>query len=132
ARYPDARVEVVGCAKLDSLPQRDRGDGAPIVAAVSFHWNCIICAETRPAFDDFKRQVAQLAQTMTVIGHGHPRIIRRLAAFYRSIGVETVRSFAEVCARADVYINDGSSTLYEFASTGRPVVVMNSRLYRRN
>ncbi len=129
ARYPDARVEVVGCAKLDSLPRRHR-DGPPTVA-VSFHWNCTICAETRPAFDDFRRQVEALARTMTVIGHGHPRIIRRLAAFYQNIGVETVRSFAEVCRRADVYVNDGSSTLYEFASTGRPVVVMNSRLYRR-
>jgi hypothetical protein len=129
ARYPAARVEVVGCAKLDSLPRRDR-DGPPVVA-VSFHWNCTICPETRPAFDGFRRQVAALATSFEVIGHGHPRIIRRLAAAYRSMGIETVGSFAEVCARADVYVNDGSSTLFEFASTGRPVVVLNSRLYRR-
>ena len=129
ARYPKARVEVVGCAKLDSLPRRDR-DGSPTVA-VSFHWNCTICAETEPAFAAFAKQLGALAKEYQVIGHGHPRIIRRLRAAYQRHGIETVASFEEVCARADVYVNDCSSTLYEFASTGRPVVVMNSRRYRR-
>ena len=42
-----------------------------------------------------------------------------------------MRSFDEVCRRADVYLNDASSTLFEFASTGRPVVVLNASFYRR-
>jgi hypothetical protein len=41
-----------------------------------------------------------------------------------------VPDFADVCRRADVYVCDNSSTLYEFASTGRPVVVLNSPQYR--
>jgi hypothetical protein len=35
-----------------------------------------------------------------------------------------------VVERADVYLNDSSSTLYEFAATGRPVVVLNAPWYR--
>ena len=40
--------------------------------------------------------------------------------------------FADVCRRADVYITDNSSTLFEFAATGRPVVVLNAPEFRRN
>ena len=104
ARYPAARVEVVGCAKLDSLPRRDR-DGPPVVA-VSFHWNCTICAETEPAFASFGKQLATLVKSYQVIGHGHPRILRRLRAAYHRLGIETVASFEEVCRRADLYVND--------------------------
>jgi hypothetical protein len=129
-RYPNARVEVVGCAKLDRLPRRDRGDAPPVVA-VAFHWKCTLCPETDNAWDAFKDQVKELAKSYEVIGHGHPRIIHRLGQFYHRMGIETVRSFEDVCARADVYVNDASSTLFEFASTGRPVVVLNPRKYRR-
>jgi hypothetical protein len=134
ARYPAARVEVVGCAKLDGLPRKER-DGRPVVA-VAFHFNCAVCPETRPAYRErtVQAQIAALAEMsdITVIGHGHPRELRRLSQWYRRIGIETVDTFAEVCARADVYVNDASSTLWEFASTGRPVVVLNPRIYRRN
>jgi UDP-N-acetylglucosamine:LPS N-acetylglucosamine transferase len=52
--------------------------------------------------------------------------------YYRAAGIEFVRDFDEVCRRADVYVCDNSSTLFEFASTGRPVVVMNDVSWRRN
>jgi hypothetical protein len=131
ARYPETRIEIVGCAKLDCLPRRD-GDGPPVVA-VAFHWDCRVGPETRSAWRAFDRAVVRLSKSgLEVIGHGHPRIFRRLAAWYERHGIEPVRSFEEVCRRADVYVNDASSTLFEFASTGRPVVVMNPRIYRRS
>jgi CDP-glycerol glycerophosphotransferase (TagB/SpsB family) len=37
-----------------------------------------------------------------------------------------VPRFEDVCRRADVYVCDNSSTLFEFAATGRPVVLLNS------
>ncbi len=132
AAYPSTRVEVVGCPKLDSLPRkRDRGE--PPVVAVSFHWNGP-GPEAQGAWRQFDRQLIALSKVAdwTVIGHGHPRIIRKLAVRYTRLGIETVRSFEEVCRRADVYVNDCSSTLFEFASTGRPVVVLNARMYRRD
>ena len=131
AAYPKARVEVVGCPKLDSLPTHERGD-KPVIA-VAFHWDCHVCPETRSAFRAFQNRVKALAGSdeWTVIGHGHPRNWRLFNHWYTSCGIEPVRSFAEVCARADLYVNDASSTLFEFASTGRPVVVLNPNIYRR-
>jgi hypothetical protein len=131
-RYPDARIEVVGCPKLDSLPRKEGPRRSPPVVAVSFHWKCTLCPETDNAWDAFKGQVAELTKTYEVIGHGHPRIISRLRTFYQRMGIETVGYFGDVCARADVYVNDASSTLFEFAATGRPVVVMNPKKYRRD
>ena len=130
AAYPQARVEVVGCPKLDSLPRKERS-GDPVVA-VAFHWDCHVSPETRSGAMAFGPMLGELARRYKVIGHGHPRIIDRLVRLYGRMGIELVRTFDEVCRRADVYLNDASSTLFEFASTGRPVVVLNSPLYRPN
>jgi hypothetical protein len=129
-RYPAARVEVVGCPKLDTLPRKVRS-GQPVIA-VGFHWDCRVSPETRSGFAEFGRLVAALVPSFHVLGHGHPRIYDRLEPYYRKVGIEPVRSFEEVCARADLYLNDASSTLFEFAATGRPVVVLNSAHYRRS
>jgi UDP-N-acetylglucosamine:LPS N-acetylglucosamine transferase len=48
------------------------------------------------------------------------------------MGIEPVRSFDDVIERANVYITDGSSTLYEFAAVGGPVVTLNPPFYRRD
>jgi hypothetical protein len=133
ARYPRARVEVVGCPKLDALPHRVP-DGVPTVA-FSFHWDTSISPEARSSFIFFREHLAVFARHnpgVRVLGHGHPRIIDRLAPWYERMGIEVVRDFADVCRRADVYACDGMSTLYEFASTGRPVVVLNAPFYRRD
>jgi CDP-glycerol glycerophosphotransferase (TagB/SpsB family) len=111
----------------------------PPVVAVSFHWDCHVSPETRSAFSQFCSQVGRLVKddSIRVIGHGHPRILGSAAApmglarWYARAGIEVVYSFEEVCQRADLYVNDASSTLFEFASTGRPVVVMNPDWYRR-
>jgi hypothetical protein len=135
AQYPKARVEVVGCPKLDTLPARE-GDPHPTVA-VSFHWDTSISPETRSAFIFYREHVKRLAAhgaktgEFRVIGHAHPRAYERLAPWYKRQGIETVRSFEDVCRRADMYVVDNSSTLYEFASTGRQVVVMNAPFYRK-
>jgi hypothetical protein len=128
--YPDAAVQVIGCPKLDELPARVEGP-SPVVA-IAFHWPCSIAPETMPAFPQFRLALAQLAKHYTVLGHGHPRALPMLARYYRRMGIEVVEDFAEVCRRADVFIADNTSALYEFAATGRPVVVLNAPFYRRN
>jgi len=127
--YPGATVAVVGSPKLDTLPRREYGPG-PVVA-VSFHWNCPIAPETRASWSHFLPVLPELARHHRVIGHGHPRILPQLERFYRRMGIEVVPDFTDVCRRADLYVCDNSSTLYEFASTGRPVVVLNAPWYRR-
>jgi CDP-glycerol glycerophosphotransferase (TagB/SpsB family) len=67
-----------------------------------------------------------------LLGHGHPRLWGRIARRWAELGVERVPEFADVLDRADVFVCDNSSALYEFASTGRPVVVLNTPIYRRD
>jgi UDP-N-acetylglucosamine:LPS N-acetylglucosamine transferase len=119
---------VVGCPKLDTLPKRS-GTGGPVVA-VSFHFDLSLLAETRSARMHFTSALPGLARSYRLIGHSHPRL--DLSQFYRRMGIEYVRDFDEVCRRADVYVCDNSSTLFEFAATGRPVVVLNEPHYRRD
>lgn len=128
-------VHVVGSPRLDDLPERERLPeelGLKPVVAVSFHWDCGIAPETRTAFIYYRAFVQDLQKYFRVIGHGHPRIFDRLKIWYDRHGIEAVEDFDEVCRRADLYAVDNSSTLYEFASTGRPVLVLNAPFYRRD
>lgn len=127
AAYPRAAVEVVGSPRIDSLPAREPG---PFTIAVSFHWDAFIAPEARSTFDFYKQALPELAQRYNLIGHSHPRF-GSPARFYAKHGIEFVPTFDEVCRCADLYICDNSSTIYEFASTGRPVVVLNGPFYRR-
>lgn len=132
--YPAARVEVVGSPHLDTLP-RKTAKGR--VVAFSFHFNGPLCAETKNAYAAFFPALASLATKYELLGHAHPMLWGKgrpghtIADRYRAHGIEPVESFREVCERADVYICDNSSTLFAFAATGRPVVVLNPPWYDR-
>jgi hypothetical protein len=130
-RYPLADVQVVGCPKLDDLPRKDPGE--PPTVAISWHWPGKQVPETDTAYGEFHRVLPDLAREFNLIGHAHPKADwpRMLASAYRRNGIEFVADFAEVCRRADVYVCDNSSTIYEFAATDRPVVLMNPSKYRR-
>jgi glycosyltransferase involved in cell wall biosynthesis len=133
AAYPAASVAVIGCPKLDDLPARNLDGPAPVVA-ISFHWPAFVAPEAGNALGTFLPALAELAKRYQVIGHAHPKgdWPERMERIYRRAGIEFVRDFDEVCRRADVYVCDNSSTLFEFAATGRPVVVMNDVSWRRN
>jgi CDP-glycerol glycerophosphotransferase (TagB/SpsB family) len=47
------------------------------------------------------------------------------------VGIRQLESFDAVCTEADIYMVDNSSTLFEFAALGRPVIVVNAPSYRR-
>jgi hypothetical protein len=131
AAYPDAIQETVGCPKLDSMPLRSPSGR---VVCVSFHWPAAVAPETNWAFPEFRNALRDLGKRTgcEVIGHGHPRALERLRPIYERMGIECVDSFDEVMRRCDLYVNDSSSTIYEAAALGRPVVVLNSRHYRRD
>lgn len=131
--YPTARIELVGSPRLESLPRREPGPG-PVVA-ISFHWNAsAVSPEADTALGEYLPVLAELARAYNVIGHAHPKgdWPQVCARYFRRAGIEFVADFADVCRRADLYVCDNSSTLYEFASTSRPVVVLNAKHYRRN
>jgi hypothetical protein len=115
-----------------------RGAGQPRpTVAISFHWEVRLYRESGSAFGYYRPHVPAAVRDLraagvTVLGHAHPRAARKLAPWWKSLGVEFVPTFAEVVERADLYAVDNSSTLYEFASLGRPVVVLNAPHYRRD
>lgn len=130
--YPRARVVVVGVPRLDGWHGAPGHTSAgPPVVAISFHWNCRVAPETQGAFAHFRAALPELARHFRVLGHGHPRILDGLARTYARHGIEVVPDFESVLARAALYVTDNSSTLYEFAATDRPVVVLNAPWYRR-
>jgi hypothetical protein len=129
AAYPNVRVEIVGCPKLDELPEPE-GLDKPVVA-VSFHWSCTVCPETGSGWADFRGAIAALARKYSFIGHGHPRAIDDLSSEYRRFGIPVVRDFRDVVRQAAVYVNEGSSTLFEAAAAGLRVVVLNPKAFRQ-
>lgn len=127
--YPKARVEIVGSPHLDTLPAREGSKGR--VVAFSSHFNGPLVPETRSAWPWIFAAVARLGDRFEVLGHAHPRMFDKVRKIYAALGIEAVRDFEEVCRRADVYVCDNSSTLFAFATTGRPVVVVNPPYYDR-
>jgi hypothetical protein len=134
--YPTASVVTVGSPPIDNLPAYER-DGE--VIAVSTHFDARVCPETRSAFPLFRDAFVELSKHRRVIAHGHPRIAFEVAQWARRNNIEFVASLREVQRRAAVYVCDNSSSMYEFAATGRPVVVLDlpeGRIkgigYRRN
>jgi hypothetical protein len=127
--YPRARVEVVGSPHLDTLPARDGPPGR--VVAFSFHFNAPIANEARTAYPWIFPTIAALRNRYQLLGHAHPRMFPAAQPRYERLGIEAVQNFTEVCRRADVYVCDNSSTLFAFAATGRPVVVVNPPWYDR-
>lgn len=132
AAHPDLPVHVVGCPKLDQLALIPRPVNARPVVAVSWHWDCKLVPETTSAWRFYRAAVAELSRTHQVLGHGHPRLWPQIRGEYERMGIEPVRDFAEVVARADVLAVDNSSVMFEWAALDRPVVVVNSPKYRRN
>lgn len=132
--YPDSVVEVIGCPMLDRWHGLQHPRAEPPTVAISFHWNSQVVPETRTAFPHYRPALRSLSTAMglKVIGHAHPRIFDRLARAFRAESIEVVRHFGEVLDRADLYVCDNSSSLFMFASTGRPVVTLNAPWYRRD
>ncbi|MFA6158880.1 MAG: CDP-glycerol glycerophosphotransferase family protein [Candidatus Paceibacterota bacterium] len=131
----DCPVEVVGVPKMDKwanarpkMPMRARR----ATIAISFHWDCLVCPETRSSFLHYKSALLALRSKYRVIGHGHPRIIERMRSIYKAYGIVIEEDFEEVMRKADVYICDNSSTIFEFAFQGKPVVLLNCPSYRKD
>ena len=137
--YPTVRSAVVGCPRLDVWHSTYRppvDENRKPVVAVSFHWDASsLCPEAGWALPYFKEELYQLAQLpdVHVLGHGHPRVYEGLLKdFYLKWGIEPVQNFDDVLDRADLYVIDNSSTAFEFASTGRPILWLESPEYRRD
>ena len=132
AAYPNAEHAIIGVPRMDSVAVRGVENRT---VAISFHWDCKVAPESRSAFDHYRRFIGDInkIEGITLIGHCHPRKGWRetVEPYYTANNIEFVPTFAEVLDRADFYIIDNSSTGYEFAAAGRPVIHMNAPWYRK-
>jgi hypothetical protein len=138
--FPDVPQEVVGSPKLDAWVRRSWAmPGRPTVA-FSFHWDSQVCPETRSAWPHYQQYFINQANQhrrsrsgeWDMIGHGHPKIFPQLRKQWSKFRMPAVKEFNDVVLLSDVYVCDNSSTIYEFAALGRPVVVLNAPWYRRD
>lgn len=131
--YPDSKSVVIGTPKMDFI--KKRGIKGRTVA-ISFHWDCKVAPESRSAFHHYKSGLIALsrAKDIELIAHAHPKVTwnQSLQRHYKNLGLEYVDSFDEVLDRADLYVIDNSSSAYEFAAAGRPVIHMNAPWYRKD
>jgi len=131
--YPGHRVEEVGSPRLDTLPRREP-DGLATVA-ISFHWRApmSVSGYAGTAFGDFLPALPALAERFHVIAHAHPKgdWQQQVRTYTDKMGITFEPDFEEVCRRADIYVCDNSSTIYEFAATRRPVVLLNAKEWTR-
>lgn len=119
-----------GSPRLDDLlriAERESGD----CVAISFHWDCTVCPETRSGFQYYKSILPFLAKKYRLLVHSHPRISTEVRAFCIQNGLEYEESFEEVIRRSQIYICDNSSTIFEWAALGRPVLLLNCPYYRK-
>jgi CDP-glycerol:poly(glycerophosphate) glycerophosphotransferase len=133
---PGVPQVVIGTPKMD--PWAHRGweirEHKPVVC-ISFHWNGEkVSREAGNAFLHYRDVLDDLAHQddFKLIGHGHPKYMWFLEKEYQARGIEVVYDFEEVMERADLYVNDCSSTMYEFCVTGKPVVIVNAPWFRRD
>lgn len=130
--YPDKPVAQVGSPALDRYLNgwRPTLDGT---VAVTWHHNLgkTHWDELQSAYPRFIGVLPDCARCFPMIGHGHPRSETYYRRQYRRLGIRWAE-WAEVMDRASVLVVDNSSTGFEFAATGRPVVWCNSPYYRRD
>lgn len=126
---------IVGTPKLDRWASYSLVNGEKPIVCISFHWDCRVCPETRSAFKFYEVVLCELGKSteFRLVGHAHPRAFTqgRVRRFFRESRIESWPEFSRVLDEASLYVADNTSTLFEFAATGRPVVVLNCPHYRR-
>ena len=139
--------EVIGTPKMDGWENLNWINDYPsfnsfphewpkkeITLAIAFHWGDRHASppESGSAFEHYRRILPKLAARYHLIGHAHPLASPEYREAYERANIEYVGDFREVLQRADVYLNDLSSTMYEFLVTGKPVVILNAPWFRRD
>lgn len=101
------------------------------LVVVSRHFDLNMVPETRSAWPHYAASVINLSRERRVALHAHPRDLPRARRDAERHDLELIEDFTDVIRRADVYVADNSSTLYEAARAGLPVVVLDAPWYRR-
>lgn len=124
-------------ASLRSSQAAHSSQDAHSTVALTFHWDCPLVPETLSAWRHYDRHLPLLVQWarsegVELLGHGHPRLWRRIVDRWQRLEVEPVERFDDVLDRAGLLCFDNTSAGFEFASCDRPVVVLDAPWYRRD
>lgn len=138
ARY-DAATAVVGCPALDRWHSDGNvtADMARPRIAFTFHWPSMFAPEAGTAWPTFKRSIEErvipraLNRGWALRGHWHPRWGDQLRDEWQIMGI-TASKYDTVMSSATLLVADNTSMIPEFASTGRPVLFLNSPDWRRD
>jgi CDP-glycerol glycerophosphotransferase (TagB/SpsB family) len=131
--YPHIPCEIVGSPKMDALSLLPKPDNPIPVVALTWHWEAIgIGNEARSAFKHYRETIGGfLGRTdIRIVGHCHPKARKMMQPWFEAKGIEFIEDLEDAFRLADVWVNDSSSTLYEAAAIGKPVVVLNAPWYR--
>lgn len=106
--------------------------GIPTVA-VSFHFDCAVCPETRSAWRYYDPHLPRLVADprFRIVGHGHPRLWPTILRRWQELGVEPWSDVDRVLSEADLVVADNTSLLYEACALNIPTVCLNIPGYRR-
>lgn len=132
--YPGAESVGVGPFHIDPWLNHVRVRPDHELIVFSSHADVHVCPETRSAFPHYRSAIQEIAKSgrFNIAGHYHPRNKMHMEKFWNRLSVPVLHSFSEVLDKACLYVTDNSSTLYEFAATERPVLVLNAPWYRRD
>lgn len=132
ARYPNTPAVVIGSPHVEALRKLPPYPLPSQRIAISAHWEAShLAAELRSGFAWFESAYEKAVREDPdgFVLHGHPRYQDYTAWKAREWGCEFVPDFADLTQRAWLYVADNSSTLYEWAALGRPVVVVSPPWY---
>lgn len=111
----------------------DQRQGDPVVV-MSFHSLSTGNPEQRGTVRDWEMNgaLAHFAQMegIKAVGHSHPSARNIVFPTWQALGVPVFEDFMDVIRYASVYVCDNSSTLFDAAACGIPVVLLNGRSYR--
>jgi len=142
----DTTQYIIGTPKLDewgnpwikamnSVVEHISNNKPVPTVCISFHWDgSHVAPEAGNAFGIFGRDevLKELKETFNLIGHCHPKSRDHYRPIFENLGIPFVENFSDVMAQADIYVNDASSTMYEFLVTGKPVILMNAPHFRKD
>lgn len=126
--YPNALRLPVGSPRVEHLDSLSRN---PEKVVVAFHWQSGQAHEARSAWDWHQRALPELSSKFPLLGHGHPRMLRRLQPGFIRNNVPVEPSWEECVRQASVLVCDNSSIIWEACALGIPVVLLDAPWYQR-
>lgn len=126
-RYPTTPVHTIGATRVLTPPE----DAGRSLLVVSFHWDSNRIPEMRSAWGHYRDGLGELARSIPLAIHAHPRARDGIRAWAHGRHIEFIEDIEEVAQRATVYAVDNSSTLWEMGRT-RPVIALDAPWYRRD